>query len=123
MQTEEQFEPEAVQRIIKRAMHIENEASVNRQDLIDAAREVGISDDVIERAIAEEADSIKQDRLQRKRRAAQIKSFQHKASGTAIVIAGLFLVDLFTPGPWWFQWPLLGMGLALASQARKIWHL
>lgn len=122
MQTEEQFEPEAVQRIIKRAMHIQNEDSINRQDLIEAAREVGIADDVIERAIDEEANAIQNDRRQRKRREAQVKAFQHKASGAAIVIAGLFLVDLFTPGPWWFQWPLLGMGLALASQGRKLWH-
>ncbi len=27
----------------------------------------------------------------------------------------LFLIDLLTPGPWWFLWPMFGWGVALAA--------
>jgi hypothetical protein len=31
------------------------------------------------------------------------------------VNAVLFLINLFTTGPWWFYWPLLGWGVGLAT--------
>ncbi len=33
----------------------------------------------------------------------------------AAVNGALFLIDLLTPGPWWFLWPMLGWGVALAA--------
>lgn len=121
MQREDQFEPEAVERIIKRALHLENDDSINRHDLIESAREVGISEAVIEQAIEHESAAIRHDRRHRQRHAERIKAFRQQASGAALVITALFLIDLFTPGSWWFQWPLLGMGFALAAKARKLW--
>ncbi len=33
----------------------------------------------------------------------------------AAVNGALFLIDLLTPGPWWFLWPMFGWGVALAA--------
>ena len=33
----------------------------------------------------------------------------------AAVNGALFLIDLLTPGPWWFLWPMLGWGVVLAA--------
>ena len=33
----------------------------------------------------------------------------------ASIIGLFFLIDLLTPGSWWFVWPLLGWGIALAA--------
>ena len=33
----------------------------------------------------------------------------------AAVNGALFLIDLLTPGSWWFLWPMLGWGVAVAA--------
>ncbi len=33
----------------------------------------------------------------------------------AAVSSALFLIDLLTPGPWWFLWPIFGWGVAVAA--------
>ena len=33
----------------------------------------------------------------------------------AAINGALFLIDLLTLGPWWFLWPMLGWGVALAA--------
>ena len=33
----------------------------------------------------------------------------------AAVNGALFLIDLLTPGSWWFLWPMFGWGVALAA--------
>jgi hypothetical protein len=33
----------------------------------------------------------------------------------AAVSSALFLIDLLTPGPWWFLWPTFGWGVAVAA--------
>ena len=33
----------------------------------------------------------------------------------AAVTGALFLIDLLTPGSWWFLWPMLGWGVAVAA--------
>lgn len=121
MAVEERYEPEAVQRIIRRAMHIEQRESLSRQDLIEAAREVGIGEDLIDKAIAEEEGAIAADRKQRESRQKRLRAFQYKLSGAAILMGALFLVDAFSPGPWWFQWPLLGFAVFFALRARNLW--
>ncbi len=33
----------------------------------------------------------------------------------AAVNGALFLIDLLTPGPWWFLWPVFGWGVVAAA--------
>ncbi len=121
MPAEEHFEPEAVQRVIRRAMQNDTPDTIHRDDLIAAAREAGIDDDAITRAIDEESAAIQQDRRQRERRQRVIAALSCQARRYALILGALFFVDLFSPGPWWVQWPALGMAIALAVRAGKVW--
>lgn len=56
---------------------------------------------------------------------AQKERLQHKKAGFRrhlwsyiTVNAGLFLINAVTPGPWWFQWSVLGWGIGLAFKYR-----
>ena len=89
---EERYEPEAVERIIRRAMHIESEQAISRDDLREAAREAGIAPEAIDRAIDEEAGQIAADRRQRKRQQRQRSSFRHQLATSVVLVGFLFLV-------------------------------
>ena len=36
--------------------------------------------------------------------------------------AALLLINHFTPGTWWFQWPLLGWGIGLAFHFKAVFY-
>jgi len=56
------------------------------------------------------------ERLQRaKRRVAEIKGFYIHLFVFAVVVAGLFVVNLLVGGPWWVQWVLLDWGAGVAA--------
>jgi hypothetical protein len=58
------------------------------------------------------------ERYQSARRQVQsLRAFYQHAIVFGLVNAGLFVVDLLTGDGWWFYWPLLGWGIALAIQA------
>ncbi|MEX1328972.1 MAG: 2TM domain-containing protein, partial [Desulfobacterales bacterium] len=44
--------------------------------------------------------------------------FHHHLWSYLIVIGVLLIVNVLTPGPWWFQWPALGWGIGLAFNFR-----
>lgn len=59
------------------------------------------------------------ERYQRARsRVMQLKAFYFHLLTYVVVIAGLFLINLLTsPRSWWFYWPALGWGIAVAIHA------
>jgi fatty acid desaturase len=55
-------------------------------------------------------------KLQRaKRRVAEIKGFYIHLFVFAVVMAGLFVVNVLVGGQWWVQWVLLGWGAGVAA--------
>lgn len=52
-----------------------------------------------------------------------IKGFYTHAATYCIVIGALFLIDLATPGRWWFFWPGIGWGIGLAVHALSVFGL
>ena len=52
-------------------------------------------------------------------RARRIHTLRQRALPAGLAIAVLFLINLLTPGPWWFQWPALGIAAYLAWGALK----
>lgn len=60
--------------------------------------------------------------LERARKAARSKrAFYRHAGIWAIVSAFLFLLDLFSGPGWWFYWPVLGWGIAIAFHAGSVY--
>jgi len=56
-------------------------------------------------------------------RVKQIKGFYTHASAYIVVNIMLFVINLLTPGPWWFYWPLLGWGIGLGVHALNVFVL
>ena len=56
------------------------------------------------------------------RKAARSKiAFYKHAGAWVIVSAFMFLLDLFTGPGWWFFWPVLGWGVAVAFHASSVY--
>lgn len=103
-----------VREILRRAVAQGTDTGgLGREDLIAAARDVGIAAEAVDAAIVElETESELSEelvKLQRERRHELASSF----STWAIVNTGLFGLDWATGGGWWFYWPLGTWGIAL----------
>lgn len=113
-----QYTDEEVRAILERALRHDQSRGVSHEDLVAAAEEIGVSRAAIEAAAGElegrqgEADA--RAAIVARRR----KGFQSHLFSFIAVNAFLFAINLLTPGPWWFFWPLLAWGLGLAFHAR-----
>lgn len=59
-----------------------------------------------------------------KERVEALKGFYAHLAVYAIVILGLFLINLATDGAdWWFYWPLLGWGAGVAIHAAVVFGI
>lgn len=116
-----QYNNEEVNRIIRRALKLEQEDAISHQDLIDTAREIGVDPKILETAISQEQRKFKKEKIRKallKRR--RVGFYSHLGS-YLIVNAALLLINSLTPGPWWFQWPLLGRGIGLAFHYKAVY--
>jgi hypothetical protein len=104
---------EEADEILRRALLQQPGDGVNHDDLVAAAREVGIPTDAIESAAQQLGERrVVDERVQllriRKRRA-----FLRHLLTYVIVNTGMFFVDRLDGGPWWFHWPLVLWGIFL----------
>ena len=83
-------------------------------DLIEIARQSGVSQDQIEAAIEYQESEGKLEKAREQWKKNEKQDFLGHLRVYAIVNGALFLMDLFTPGPMWVQWPLIGWGIGLA---------
>jgi hypothetical protein len=113
-----QYTRDEVDRIIRRALRLKKDEVINHNDLIDMARDLGVDSQTMNLAIEEEQ------RTYNDRKALRSKLIRRKAKFHAhlwsyiIVIGALILINIMTPGPWWFQWPMFGWGIGLAFHLR-----
>lgn len=60
--------------------------------------------------------------LERARKLAKARvAFYKHAGAWAIVSLFLLLVDMFSGSGWWFYWPVLGWGVAIAFHAGSVY--
>ena len=109
-----QYRKDEVDRIIRRALKMKNGDSISHQELIDTARELGIDSRTLEVAIEEDQEQYEKERARNSRLSRRKAHFHRHLWSYIIVIGGLLLINIMTPGPWWFQWPALGWGIGLA---------
>jgi hypothetical protein len=115
-----QYDNDEVNRIIRRALKLENEDTISHQDLIETARDIGLDPQIVEAAIEQEQQATKKEKIRKvwlKRR--KVGFYSHLWS-YLIVNGALLLINQFTPGPWWFQWSVLGWGIGLAFHFKAI---
>lgn len=115
------YSDDEAKEILKRALEgdVLDTGGFDHEDLVAAAREVGIDPAAVERAASElkidrEAESIVATK-RRKRRRRWLNGFVT----FAIVNTFLFGIDYVTPGGPWFYWPLLGWGLFVALSGAR----
>ena len=109
-----QFSKDEVDRIIRRALKLNKEDSISHQELMETAREFGIDPQTLEAAIEEDKKEFQRESARKKRLLRRKARFHRHLWSYLIVIGALLLINLLTPGPWWFQWPALGWGIGLA---------
>lgn len=109
------YSRESLQAILQTALDKQQRAGdYARSDLLETARELGLSEAEINAAEVELAErTALQTEVSRQKRIARQGMVAHTLS-YAVVNAGLYAIDYLTPGGPWFQWPLLGWGIGLA---------
>ncbi len=108
------YSKDDVDRIIRRALKLKKTDTINHQELIDTAKEFGIDPQTLETAIEEEIKEFEKESIRKKRLLRRKTRFHRHLWSYVIVIGALLIVNVVTPGPWWFQWPALGWGIGLA---------
>lgn len=112
------YNSDEVDRIIRRALRLKKDEVIDHDDLVDMAKELGVDPRTLERAIEQE-QQVHHDSETRKRRIIRRKAKFHRHLWSYIIVIGaLILINIVTPGPWWFQWPVLGWGIGLAFHFR-----
>ena len=118
-QTSRKYSNEEVSRILRLALSREQDELISYDELVETAEELGIDPSKLESALEQEraGQSIRDAReawLKRRR-----SEFYANVWSYIIVNSAIFLIDVFTPGGWWFQWPLLGWGIGLAFHFKE----
>jgi len=99
--------------ILRRALSEQSADGIAHDDLLAAAREVGIPEASIEAAAAQLGEyRLVQDRVELIRRRKRRAFFRHLVV-YVLVNAGIFFVDQSDGGAWFFQYPLIVWGIIL----------
>jgi hypothetical protein len=115
-----QYDNDEVNRIIRRALKLKQEDTISHRDLIDTAEEIGIDPQLLETAIKQEQREFEKEKFRKARLKRRKIGFYSHLWSYLIVNGALLLINNFTSGPWWFQWPLLGWGIGLAFNFKAV---
>jgi len=113
-----QYSSDDINRIIRRALKIKQNDSITHEDLLNTANELGIDPQAIENAVKQEMRDHEKTRHRESKQKHRKAGFHRHKWSYIIVIGGLLLTNIITPGPWWFQWPAIGWGIGLAFHYR-----
>lgn len=117
-QASRQYTGEEASHIIRLALEKRSSDLISHQDLIDTAEELGLDESTIKAAIKKDLELRKLARQAKLRK----KAFNYHVYAYLGVNALLFGINAVTPGPWWFQWPLLGWGIGLLFHYKAVAH-
>jgi hypothetical protein len=116
----QQYNQDEVNRIIRRALKIQNEDTISHEDLIETARAIGLDPQIVEDAIEQEQREFKKEKIRQAWLKRRKMGFYSHLSSYLIINTVLLLINNFTPGPWWFQWSVLGWGIGLAFHFKAL---
>ena len=116
------YTSDEVSRIIRRALKLEQEENISHRELLQTAEELGLDPQTLQEAIKREKTDLEKERAKKLRLQRKKAAFRRHLWSYIIVNCGLFLINVVTPGPWWFQWPLLGWGIGLAFNFKAAYY-
>jgi hypothetical protein len=108
------YSSEQIQRIIRRAQKSQMSDEIDHEELLRMASELGLDLRAVEAAAAAEDDAANLEAERTRKRRRRREQFRQHFSVFLIVMVFIFILNLLTRGPFWFQWPLLGWGLGVA---------
>jgi hypothetical protein len=109
--------------ILSRAMDRQyGEGRISHDELLETAREIGVSTSELEAAVIEEtrirAEKMVRDELQQRR----ISRFLRHLTTFVVVNAFCFVIDIKLTGGVWFYWVGLGWGIALGLHGARVFR-
>lgn len=110
-----------VNRVIQRALHLRRRIGINRQELIEIGEDLGLDSRLIEAAIAEETSARSKVKSAIEWRQNRKFGFHWHLWGYLVTNGVLLLINILTPGPWWFQWSVLGWGIGLTVHFKRVY--
>ncbi|MBA3030504.1 MAG: 2TM domain-containing protein [Desulfobacteraceae bacterium] len=117
--TPRQYTTDDINRIIRRALKMEQTESITHGELLETAKELGIDPGRIEEAIKLEASAMEDEKQKSAYLIRKRAAFKSRLWGFVILNTFIFVLNCILPGPWWFQWVLLGTGISLAFGFRN----
>ena len=117
--TAKRYTADEVTRILKRALRPGQKDAITHQELLEIALELGVASDMLDSAITQEMAGMDLEEARKKWKGYRRSGFNPHLWSYIIIMVALFLIDIFSPGGWWFQWPLLGWGIGLAFHFRS----
>ena len=119
MSDSREFSQEAMQDIFRRALrrHVRPDESLSYDDLLETAREMGISESAMTAAIAEYDEEGALEAARRKWLAKRRRAFTEHLRAYLIINGGCLLLDLLLSGGVWFYYVMIGWGIGLAFDA------
>ena len=109
------FTDEEAKEILRRAIerHEAEKEGFAADDLVDAARELGIPPEMVERAAIEVRAHAGVETRRTARRKRERQQLAGRVATYAVVNAFLAVIDYMTGAGWWVQWPLIIWGFFL----------
>lgn len=121
---EEMFTISEVEHILRRGLNRKRDSGeITRGELIDTARELGLDEREVERAILEQRKYGKLDAARDAFRKEKREGFRHHLRAYLIINGALLLINLLTGmrDPWFF-YPLIAWGIGLAFHAANTFN-
>ena len=115
------FSTEEVNRVIQRALLLKQRIGISREELLEIGKELGLEPPMIESALAQEMAEKSKETTARDWRQSRKFGFHWHLWSYLITSGILLLINVLTPGPWWFQWPVIGWGIGLAFHFQSVY--
>ncbi|MBI5610627.1 MAG: 2TM domain-containing protein [Deltaproteobacteria bacterium] len=129
MASGKQYSRQELQEILEVALRKQAQpGDYGRDELLETARELGLSPEQVAAAETEVAERRELQALADQEKAKARRGLANHLQAFVLINAGLFAVNVLVGAPWWFQWPLLAWGLgavahllALARTGDEVW--
>ena len=115
------YSSQEVNRIIQRALQDDERAGIGYEELLEIGRELGLAPQTIETAIQKEDIEAARLRAMENWRQSRKFGFHWHLWSFVIVNIMLLLVNALVPGPWWFQWSVIGWGIGLVIHYQRVY--
>ncbi|MDJ0781243.1 MAG: 2TM domain-containing protein [Desulfosarcinaceae bacterium] len=110
------YSSEDVHRIMRHAFQLKDTSTIAYRELQEIGRAFDIDEATLEQAIAaEQAERRQRRRRDRRRHALRIHFSAYL--GVNLLLIG---INSLVPGPWWFQWSLIGWGIGVYCHYRAV---